>query len=92
MTFRPISKHITNKLNIFDEDYRELMHYIKLECQSLQMQGSIDIEKDAKMIIQGFLDNYHSWVLRESKITDYKPDITVEKIQAHLFDKFVKQI
>ena len=86
MTFRPISKHITNKLNIFDEDYREMMWYIKQECEVLQMQGSIDIEKDAKMVIEGFLDNYHSWVLRDSKITDYKPDITVEKIQTHLME------
>ena len=81
-----ISKHITNKLNIFDEDYREMMWYIKQECEVLQMQGSIDIEKDAKMVIEGFLDNFQSYVLPTMKITEYKPDITVEKIQTHLWE------
>ena len=81
-----ISKHITNKLNIFDEDYREMMWYIKQECKVLQMQGSIDIEKDAKMVIEGFLDNFYSYVLPTMKITEYKPDITVEKIQTHLWE------
>ena len=81
-----ISKHITNKLNIFDEDYREMMWYIKQECEVLQMQGSIDIEKDAKMVIEGFLDNFYSYVLPTMKITEYKPDITVEKIQTHLWE------
>ena len=81
-----ISKHITNKFNIFDEDYREMMWYIKQECEVLQMQGSIDIEKDAKMVIEGFLDNFYSYVLPTMKITEYKPDITVEKIQTHLWE------
>ena len=82
-----ISKTITNKLNIFDEDYREMMHYIKQECEVLQMQGSIDIEKDAKMVIEGFLDNFHSYVLPTMKITDYKPDITVDVVQSHLMEQ-----
>ena len=81
-----ISKTITNKLNIFDEDYREMMHYIKQECEVLQMQGSIDIEKDAKVVIEGFLDNFHSYVLPTMKITDYKPDITVDVVQSHLME------
>ena len=81
-----ISKTITNKLNIFDEDYREMMWYIKQECEVLQMQGSIDIEKDAKVVIEGFLDNFHSYVLPKMKITEYKPDITVDVIQSHLME------
>ena len=81
-----ISKTITNKLNIFDEDYREMMWYIKQECEVLQMQGSIDIEKDAKVVIEGFLDNFYSYVLPTMKITEYKPDITVDVIQSHLME------